>query len=59
MHESNLHAEVVATEENLRNLGSEADRLEMELLDLASRFSAPLRSKPELGACFRELAQMQ
>lgn len=59
IHESNLAAETEATEDNLRQLGEEADRLEMELLDLASRFSAPLRSKPELGACFRELAQVR
>lgn len=58
IHESNLAAEAQATEETLSQLGHESDRLEMELLDLASRFSAPLRSKPELGACFRELAQM-
>lgn len=58
IHESNLAAESQATEESLSQLGYESDRLEMELLDLASRFSAPLRSKPELGGCFRELAQM-
>ncbi len=55
VHESNLSAEIEACEGALAQLGNEADKLEMELLDLASRFSAPLRSKPELGACFREL----
>lgn len=58
IHESNLTAEAQATEEALAKLGAEADRIEMELLDLASRFSAPLRSKPELGAQFRDLAKM-
>jgi serine/threonine-protein kinase len=58
IHESNLAAEVEACESALRSLGQEADKLELELLDLASRFSAPLRSKPELGACFRELTQV-
>ena len=57
VHESNLAAEIDATEVQLSELGNEADKTEFELLDLASRFSAPLRSKPELGACFRELAQ--
>jgi serine/threonine-protein kinase len=58
VHESNLADERKSTEETLAKLGHDADRLEMELLDLASRFSAPLRSKPELGAQFRELASM-
>ncbi len=57
IHESNLAAEISACEETLASIGMDADRIEFELLDLASRFSAPLRSKPELGACFRELAR--
>jgi hypothetical protein len=58
VHESNLSAEVQACEEAIGALGREADKLEFELLDLSSRFSAPLRSKPELGPCFRELTQV-
>ncbi|HZO12418.1 MAG TPA: protein kinase [Polyangiaceae bacterium] len=58
VHESNLAAEIDACEGALRELGKHADQLEFELLDLASRFSAPLRSKPELGECFRELTQV-
>ncbi|RLB61044.1 MAG: hypothetical protein DRI90_12290, partial [Deltaproteobacteria bacterium] len=58
VHESNLSAEVAASEQALSGLGLEADKLEFELLDLASRYSAPLRAKPELGACFRELEQL-
>jgi serine/threonine-protein kinase len=58
IHESNLAAEVASCEQTLAKLGREADQLEFELLDLASRFSAPLRSKPELGGCFRELTQV-
>lgn len=57
IHESNLAEEVVATENELAELGREADRVELELLDLASRFTAPLRSKPQLGPLFRELSQ--
>jgi serine/threonine-protein kinase len=57
IHESNLSEEVRACEQSLSELGKDADRLELELLDLASRFTAPLRSKPELGACFRDLAK--
>ena len=57
IHESNLSEEVRASEQSLSQLGKDADRLELELLDLASRFTAPLRSKPELGACFRDLTK--
>jgi serine/threonine protein kinase len=57
VHESNLAAEVQSCEQSIGTLGRDADKLEFELLDLSSRFSAPLRSKPELGPCFRELAQ--
>jgi serine/threonine-protein kinase len=57
VHESNIAGEVDACESTLAELGKEADRIELELLDLASRFSAPLRSKPELGPAFRELTQ--
>jgi tRNA A-37 threonylcarbamoyl transferase component Bud32 len=41
--------------EKLSAMGTEADRLEVELLHLASRFCGPLRSKPELGQLFQEL----
>jgi hypothetical protein len=58
VHESNLTAEVDASEQALRALGLEADKLEFELLDLASRYSAPLRAKPQLGGCFRELEEL-
>lgn len=57
IHEANLEAEIGAIEETLSALGRQADTIETDLLELASRFSAPLRSKPELGGCFRELAE--
>jgi serine/threonine-protein kinase len=59
VHESNLEGERTACVTALADLGREADRLNGELLDLAARFSAPLRSKPELGSCFRQLQQAQ
>ncbi|MBM4376462.1 MAG: protein kinase [Deltaproteobacteria bacterium] len=55
VYESNVGAELAASEASLCDLGREADRLDIELLDDASRFTAPLRSKPELGPLFREL----
>ncbi len=55
IHESNLGAEVQACEGSLSELGNKATELEADLIDLASRFSAPLRAKPELGNCFRKL----
>jgi serine/threonine-protein kinase len=58
VREANLATEAEACESSLAELGRKADALEPELLDLAVRFSAPLRSKPELGACFRELQKI-
>lgn len=55
VHESNANGELDAHEETLAELGREAEQIEQELLDLASRLTAPLRSKPELGSLFREL----
>ncbi len=55
IHESNIGGELDAAEAALGALGNEADRIELELLDLASRFTAPLRSKPELGPQFSAL----
>ncbi len=35
--------------------GAEADRLEIELLELTARFCQPLRTRPELAPLFKEL----
>ncbi len=59
VHESNSGAERAACVNTLAELGRQADQLHMDLMDLAARFSAPLRSKPELGVCFQQLQQAQ
>ncbi|MEZ4294813.1 MAG: protein kinase [Polyangiaceae bacterium] len=43
--------------DKLSAMGAEADRIEEDLLLVASRFCGPLRSKPELGQLFKELLQ--
>ncbi|MCC6525049.1 MAG: protein kinase [Polyangiaceae bacterium] len=58
VHESNVTQEIDSAAEELGGLGLKADEIEPELVQLATRFSAPLRSKPELGQCFRELQQL-
>lgn len=57
IHESNVRGEREASEASLAESGQDADRIEMDLLDLASRFTAPLRSIPELGQLFQELSK--
>jgi serine/threonine-protein kinase len=37
------------------NRGTEADRIEAELLDLTARICQPLRARPELAPLFKEL----
>ena len=55
IHESNVDAELEACERAIGELVAEVDELEPALLDMATRLTAPLRAKPELGVCFREL----
>ena len=43
--------------DRLSAMGQEADRIEANLLHIASRFTGPMRSRPELGQLFQELSR--
>ncbi len=54
-HEEITEQERAECERAISDAGKTADRLESELLELASAFCAPLRSNPELRPLFQEL----
>jgi serine/threonine-protein kinase len=54
-HESDIEAERAASEQAITEMTREVDRLEDELLGLATTFCEPLREKPELGPLFQAL----
>ena len=43
------------SEAHIRELDKQTEKREAELLAIATRFCAPLRARPELGALFQEL----
>src|SRR5690606_7188417 len=47
--------EAKSQQESVGELGQKADALEQRLMELASQFCAPLRSRPELGLLFHAL----
>jgi tRNA A-37 threonylcarbamoyl transferase component Bud32 len=53
--QQSLDTEQVNLQTLLSDQGNRADRIEVELLDLAVRFCAPLRARAELKPLFREL----
>lgn len=54
-HEEDSEQEKDACQNAVHSMGEQADALEAKLLDLATRFCAPLRSRPELSPLFHEL----
>jgi serine/threonine-protein kinase len=54
-HEETVEREEVDCRASVSDLGRRADELETGLLELATRFCAPLRRRPELAPFFREL----
>ncbi|GMV14786.1 MAG: hypothetical protein AMXMBFR56_30100 [Polyangiaceae bacterium] len=53
--EEAIEKELSDCNRQLRELGDRADTLETELLELATRFCSPLRTRPELGPLFTKL----
>ncbi len=54
-HEQRIDQEREASQKRLVDLNAQAERHEGQLLQLATRFCEPLRSRPDLGPLFQQL----
>jgi len=54
-HEQKIDQDREASQKRLVDLNAGAERLEGQLLQLATRFCEPLRSRPDLGPLFQQL----
>jgi len=54
-HEQGIDRDRDAAHKHAIELSADAERLEHQLLQLATRFCEPLRSRPELGSLFQQL----
>jgi serine/threonine-protein kinase len=54
-HEREIDVERASCEQRMNELARNADPLEAELLELATRFCEPLRARPELSPLFQQL----
>jgi serine/threonine-protein kinase len=54
-HEQGIDRDREAAQKRLVDLNARAERNEAQLIQLATRFCEPLRSKPELGSLFQQL----
>jgi serine/threonine-protein kinase len=54
-HEQGIDRDREAAQKRLVDLNARAERVEAQLLQLATRFCEPLRSQPELGTLFQQL----
>ena len=54
-HEQTTDREHESARELVVELNTRAEQLEAHLVELAARFCAPLRARPELGPLFRRL----
>ncbi len=53
--EEQFESEAESQQKCVAELGQRADSLEQQLMEMASRFCAPLRARPELGSLFQAL----
>jgi serine/threonine-protein kinase len=54
-HEQRIDSEREATRQRIEELDTDAQRMEAQLIQLATKFCEPLRARPELGPLFQKL----